>query len=85
MGYKNQEELISLEDLLAFYYEKNGQRDKHVETFYAKLELMEDLYEKEHKSVLKFKRTIASTLIKYERFKEAIAVLEEILVYMWVI
>ena len=46
IGYKNQEELISLEDLLAFYYEKNGQRDKHIETYYAKLELMEDYYDK---------------------------------------
>lgn len=38
------------------------------------------MHEKEHKNVLKFKRTIASTLIKYQRNKEAIAVLEEILV-----
>lgn len=43
-GYKNKLELIDLEDLLAHYYEKNGNQDKQIETFYAKLELMEEIY-----------------------------------------
>lgn len=30
VGYKNKHELINLEDLLAMYYEKNGQQDKQV-------------------------------------------------------
>ena len=36
-GYKNKMELIGFQDLLAGYYQKNGQRDRQVETFYAKL------------------------------------------------
>ena len=41
---------------------------------------MEEIYDKEDKGILKFKRAIASTLVKYHRNKEAINVLEEILV-----
>jgi len=58
------------------YYEKNGQQDKQIETFYAKLELMEEIYHSEDKGILKFKRAIASTLVKYHRNKEAVSVLE---------
>lgn len=60
---------------MAAYYEKNGQYDRQIETFYAKLELMEETMDKEDKNILKFKRTIASTLIKHERYQEATAVL----------
>lgn len=38
------------------------------------------MYEKEHKSTLKLKRNIASTMIKHQKNKEAVSVLEEILV-----
>ena len=76
MGYKNKLELIDLQDHLALYYEKNGQKDKQIETFYAKLGLMEEIYHSEDKGILKFKKAIASTLVKYHRNKEAVSVLE---------
>jgi len=37
---------------------------------------MEEIYHSEDKGILKFKRAIASTLVKYHRNKEAVSVLE---------
>ena len=65
VGYKDKLKLIGLQDVLALYYEKNDQKDRQVQTLYAKLQLMEQLYQKDDKTILKFKRSIASTLLKY--------------------
>ena len=37
LDYFNKNELIELEDLLAQYYEKNGEIDKQIETLFSKL------------------------------------------------
>lgn len=39
-----------------------------------------EIYDESHKNTLKLKRSIASVLIKNHKHKEAVAILEEILV-----
>lgn len=81
VGSKDKMELIELEELLGTYYDKNSQSDKVIETLLAKLELVEEVYTPEHKTALKLKRSLASVMIKNAKSKEAISVLEEILVF----
>ena len=82
-GYNNKLELADYEETLAMYYDKNGQPDRQIQALYAKLQLFEQVYEKEHKNTLKLKRNIASILLKHKKPKESITILEEILVFIY--
>lgn len=76
LNYGNKLELVDLEDLLASYFEKNGQADKQIEALFAKLEIFLEIYDESHKNSLKLKRSIASVLIKNHKHKEAVAILD---------
>ena len=78
INYQNKEEIAELYQTLATYYETYGEFDKEIEALTSKYELLEELYGHADKRTLKAKRTIAMTLLKREKHKEAIEELEEV-------
>ena len=69
-----------MEDLLAQYYEKNGDVDRQIETLFSKLEIFSEEYDESHKATLKLKRSIVTVLMRNNKQDVAIRMLEEVLV-----
>jgi len=63
---------------LSNYYETFGDYDKEIKALRSKYDVLEEIYGHSDKKALGAKRTVAMTLLKREKFVEAIEELEEV-------